>query len=270
MNDDINSIFERAISLIEKMNSSKIFYSDIISHSTIEENINILNSLHSVKSLKFSKKINTCFIKYSKEIERVSKLFSFDNGFIFDHYLAGVDEVGRGPLAGPIVAAAVILPKDSLSFLTLINDSKKVSKINREKLSSIIKDYALSYSISEIDNNTIDEKGIAWCNNQVFILSVNTLKIAPDLVLSDGYPIKNCKYRNEFTIKADEKSATVACASIIAKAYRDDLMQKYSKIYPCYGFDHNAGYGTKEHIKSILQNGPCPIHRKSFIKNIIK
>jgi ribonuclease HII len=157
-----------------------------------------------------------------------------------------------------------------LSFLTLINDSKKVSKINREKLSSIIKSYALSYAIAEIDNNTIDEKGIAWCNNQIFILSVNKLQIEPDLVLSDGYPIKNCKYRNEFTIKADEKSATVACASIIAKAYRDNLMEKNSKIYPCYGFDHNAGYGTKEHINAILENGPCPIHRKSFIRNIVR
>ncbi|MCD3298289.1 ribonuclease HII, partial [Clostridium botulinum] len=150
-----------------------------------------------------------------------------------------------------------------------INDSKKIKPELREELAEIIKEKAIAYCVAEIDNSEIDNKGIAWCNNEVLQRSVNGLKVKPDLVLSDGYKIKNCSIDNKFVVKGDAKSASIACASIIAKVYRDKLMQKYSEIYKDYAFDKNMGYGTKEHIDSIKKYGCTPIHRKSFLTNIL-
>lgn len=206
-----------------------------------------------------------------REIERVRKLYDFDNSFGHYNLIAGVDEVGRGPLAGPIVAAAVILNlKEDLSGLILgINDSKKLSSKVRKELSEIIKDKAISYSIVEISSDEIDDLGISYCNNKAFKECCNLLKYQPDLVLSDGYSIKDFSIKNEYVIKGDTKSANIACASIIAKVYRDNLMEKYSNIYPQYGFENNVGYGSQQHIDAIKTYGICPIHRKSFLKNIL-
>ncbi len=207
-----------------------------------------------------------------KEIQRVRKMYEFDRSFGNYKYIAGVDEVGRGPLAGPIVAAAVVLDLESDKDKDLIlraNDSKKLSISCRKELSYIIKEKALAYKISAIDNKQIDEKGIGWCNNQVFIESCNGLSIKPDLVLSDGYKIKNFSNLNEFVIKGDTLSISIACASIIAKVYRDELMLQYHNGYPNYGFDKNVGYGTKEHVIAIKMHGIIPLHRKSFLKNIL-
>lgn len=207
-----------------------------------------------------------------KEIQRVRKMYEFDKNFGNYKYIAGVDEVGRGPLAGPIVAAAVILDLESDNDKDLIlraNDSKKLSINCRKELSCIIKEKALAYKISEIDNKQIDEKGIGWCNNQVFIESCDGLSIRPDLVLSDGYRIKNFSNLNEFVIKGDTLSISIACASIIAKVYRDELMSKYHNVYPNYGFDRNVGYGTNEHVMAIKKYGIISLHRKSFLKNIL-
>lgn len=208
-----------------------------------------------------------------KEIQRVKRMYEFDRSFGNYKYVAGVDEVGRGPLAGPIVAAAVILDlniEDDKDLILRANDSKKLSIALRKELSYIIKEKALAYKIIAIGNDQIDERGIGWCNNQVFIEACDKLTIKPDLVLSDGYKIKGFKSPNEFVIKGDTKSISIACASIIAKVYRDELMLQYHEKYPNYGFDKNVGYGTEEHVLSIKKYGIIPIHRKSFLKNILK
>lgn len=199
-------------------------------------------------------------------------MYSFDIKYLKSKYIAGVDEVGRGPLAGPIVAAAVILNLEIMNDNDLIlgiKDSKKLSSKDREELSSIIKNKAICYNISLLDNVSIDTNGITWCNNMVFKMAVNGLNIKPNFVISDGYRIKDINIENDYAIKGDEKSASIACASIIAKVYRDNLMKKYAKLYPQYGFDLNSGYGTREHIKAIKEYGICKIHRKSFLKNIL-
>ena len=222
---------------------------------------------------KLGSKISKIFELRQKELQRVKKMYEFDRSFGNYKYVAGVDEVGRGPLAGPIVAAAVILDLNLTEDKELIlraNDSKKLSIAVRKELSLIIKEKALAYKIIAIDNEQIDEKGIGFCNNQVFIDCCDGLAIKPDLVLSDGYKIKNFSNLNEFVIKGDTKSISIACASIIAKVYRDELMLQYHNEYPNYGFDKNVGYGTEEHVLSIKKHGTIPIHRKSFLKNILE
>lgn len=211
--------------------------------------------------------------KREKEILRVKGMYSFDKSYISSGLLCGVDEVGRGPLAGPIVAAAVILDLsylDNKDLLLGIKDSKKLSAKQREELSKIIKARAVSYSIAELDNNSIDTKGIAWCNNEVFKLAVNGLKVIPQLVLTDGYGIKDFNLQNKHVIKGDEKSASIACASIVAKVYRDNLMKELSREYAHYAFESNAGYGSQEHIEAIKKYGISKIHRKSFLTNILQ
>lgn len=220
----------------------------------------------------FSIKLINFIEKHDDEIKRVKSLYDFDKSYGRYDYIVGVDEVGRGPLAGPIVGASVVLNleyKNSRDLILYINDSKKLSEKLRKDLSEIIKEKAVSYSIAALDNEQIDSKGIAWCNNEVFLRSCNSLNIKPSLVLSDGYPIKNINFKNEFIIKGDTKSASIACASIIAKVFRDELMCKYAEIYPEYGFERNVGYGTTEHIKAIKKYGTCKIHRRSFLTNII-
>lgn len=206
------------------------------------------------------------------EINRVKKMYDFDRSFGNYKYIAGVDEVGRGPLAGPIVAAAVVLDLNvnlNKDLILRANDSKKLSITVRKELSHIIMQKALAYKIVAIDNKQIDERGIGWCNNQVFIDCCAGLSIKPDLVLSDGYKIKNFLDLNEFVIKGDTKSISIACASIIAKVYRDELMLKYHYKYPSYGFSQNVGYGTEQHVNAIKEHGTISIHRKSFLKNIL-
>lgn len=263
---------------LRQMNSAEIkeYVSEVLSDNLNNYDYQLLISLllederKSVK--KISDKVKLFVENREKEINRVTNLYKFDRQFIKTTYLAGVDEVGRGPLAGPIVAAAVILDLkiDSTQDLILrINDSKKLSEKTRNELDLIIRERALSYRIEEISSNEIDDKGIAWCNNEVLKRAVIGLDIKPEFVLSDGYAIKNCPFKNEFVIKGDSKSASIACASIIAKVYRDNLMKEYDKLYPEYKFEKNVGYGTKEHIKAIEEYGYSPIHRKSFLKNIM-
>lgn len=209
--------------------------------------------------------------KYQDEVIRVKNMYSFDRSFGEYKYIAGVDEVGRGPLAGPIVAAAVILDLNALDedIILELNDSKKISKKKREELSEVIKKKALAYSIKEASNKEIDDKGIAYCNNKVFLDACTSMYIKPDLVLSDGYLVKNIQIDNKSVIKGDTKSACIAAASIIAKVYRDNLMKEYSFKYPNYGFEENSGYGTEKHVEYLKKVGSCDIHRLSFLKNIL-
>lgn len=243
-----------------------------------EINSNQLNSFINLLSADSRKNINALGLKLIrskerqlKEINRVKALYDFDKSFGNYKYVAGVDEVGRGPLAGPIVACSVILDLDTLEkdLILGLNDSKKLSKQKRESLEKIIKEKALAYHISSSSNEEIDNKGISFSNNKIFLESCNNLKIEPDLVLSDGYLVKNIKYENKAVIKGDTKSAAIAAASIVAKVYRDNLMKEYARKYPCYDFENNAGYGTTKHIEGIKDNGICPIHRKSFLTKIM-
>lgn len=209
-------------------------------------------------------------IKYNDEIIRVKKLYEFDKAFGCK-YVLGVDEVGRGPLAGPIVACGVILDLNVLDdeLILGLNDSKKINEKNREIIAQKIREKALAYYIATSSDEEIDEKGIAYANNKVFLECSNNIKIRPEIVLSDGYKVKGITMRNESVIKGDTKSACIAAASIVAKVYRDNLMKEYAKKYPEYGFDENAGYGTQKHINAIKENGTTPIHRKCFLKNIL-
>lgn len=210
--------------------------------------------------------------KRNCEIKRVAGMYEFDKKYARSLTLAGTDEVGRGPLAGPIVAAAVILDlnyEKNSSLILGIKDSKKLTPKLRDELSAIIKEKALYYNIAVINNKIIDEQGISWSNNEVLLRASSRLKFKPDIVLSDGYAVKNIEFENHYIIKGDAKSASIACASILAKVYRDNLMKEYSKIYPIYGFENNMGYGTQEHIDALRKYGPCEIHRLYFLKNII-
>ncbi|AAK79728.1 ribonuclease HII [Clostridium acetobutylicum] len=222
-----------------------------------------------VKSL--GKKILNAYEKKQNEIARVKKLYEFDKQF-GNIVIAGVDEVGRGPLAGPIVGAAVILElnvEKDLDLILGINDSKKLSSKKRQELSEIIKEKALAWEIASLDNNEIDKKGISWCNNEIFKIAISKLKKVPELVISDGYAVKGIGIKNHYIVKGDAQSASIACASIIAKVYRDNLMGEYAKSYSEYGFESNVGYGSKDHIDAIKKFGTTPIHRMSFLKNII-
>ncbi|MEG1481028.1 ribonuclease HII [Clostridium sp.] len=209
--------------------------------------------------------------KLEDEIIRVKTMYDFDRSFSNGRLLAGVDEVGRGPLAGPIVSASVILDLECLDegMILYLNDSKKLSEKKREELSDIIKDKAISYCISECSNDEIDEKGIGFCNNEVFLKAIGGLKEVPSIVLSDGYKVRGIDIENKWVIKGDTKSAAIAAASIIAKVYRDNLMKEIAKKYPEYGFESNVGYGAKKHIDAIKEHGATEIHRMSFLSNIL-
>ncbi len=244
------------------------------SHDSLEVS-KIIESLCSDKR----KNVVSLGLKYKKsmeavkdEIKRVRKMYDFDKSFGDYGFIAGVDEVGRGPLAGPIVACAVILDLNVQDdeLILYLNDSKKIKENKRKELAEIIKKKALAYNISECSNEEIDEKGIAYCNNKVFLDSCNGLKVKPQLVLSDGYPVKNIKICNEAVIKGDTKSAVIAAASIIAKDYRDNIMKKYAEKYPEYNFEENVGYGTRKHIETLKSHGITPIHRRSFLTKIYK
>lgn len=210
--------------------------------------------------------------KIEDEITRVKKMYEFDKSFGDYKFVAGVDEVGRGPLAGPIVSCAVILDLNALEddIILWINDSKKLNEKKREELSEIIKERALAYHVSMCTSEEIDKRGIGICNNHVFLDACNNLNIRPELVLSDGYTVKGIDIPNKSVIKGDTKSACIAAASIVAKVYRDNLMKEYGEKYPYYAFEENAGYGTTKHIEGIKKYGPCKIHRMSFLKNIIE
>ncbi len=206
---------------------------------------------------------------YVGECIRVRGMYEFDRRY--GELVAGVDEVGRGPLAGPIVGAAVILKNDCATeeLILGINDSKTLSRKKREELAPIIKERAVAWSIFEHSNDDIDELGIAFCNNNIFVRSVQGLSTQPEVVLTDGYPIRGYGGRSQAVIKGDRKSASIACASIIAKVYRDDLMRELDRTYPGFGFEGNVGYGSSDHITAIRTNGPCRIHRRSFLTRIL-
>ena len=178
--------------------------------------------------------------------------------------VAGVDEVGRCPLAGPVVCCAVIMPDGD--FIEGVDDSKKLTEKKRELLAEIIKEKAVAFNIAEIYPEEIDEINILSAVKKCMVKAVEGLKVKPDITLVDGVDTA-LPIAAEYIVKGDSKSYTIGCASILAKVYRDNLMKEYAKDYPEYGFENHKGYGTKIHIEKIKEIGPCKLHRKTFIKN---
>lgn len=181
--------------------------------------------------------------------------------------IAGVDEAGRGPLAGPVYAAAVILREDAV--IDGINDSKKLSEKKREELYDIIIENALAYSVFSVDEKTIDEVNILNATHMAMNGAVDNLFPKPDFVLIDGNSIKNMSLPHETVVKGDSKSISIAAASILAKVSRDRYITEIAEKYPEYGFEKHKGYGTKMHNEAILKYGPSPIHRKTFLKKLL-
>ncbi len=181
-------------------------------------------------------------------------------------YIAGVDEVGRGPLAGPVVCAAVIMPLEKENIVVGVDDSKKLSAKKRERLAEEIKQKALAYTIIEVSEKTIDEINILEATKLGMKQALESLAIPPQAVLTDGNMTLDVAFPQKSVIHGDALSYSIGAASIIAKVYRDNLMDEYAKVYPAYAFDSNKGYGTAAHIQAIKENGLCPIHRRTFTK----
>lgn len=182
-------------------------------------------------------------------------------------YICGVDEVGRGPLAGPVVCAAVIMPLDNI--IEGVDDSKKLSAKKREILAEQIQKTAIACHISMIEAKIIDEINILEATKLCMKNAVEGLQIAPDFVITDGNMKLDIAFPQMSIVKGDAKSYTIGCASIVAKVYRDKLMDKYAEEFPQYDFIHNKGYGTAKHIEGIKAHGLTPIHRKTFTKNFV-
>lgn len=206
-----------------------------------------------------------------KEIERLTKLKEIEKDLYNKGFknICGIDEAGRGPLAGPVVVAGVIMPENSM--IEFVNDSKKVTEKRREKLYDVIKEEAISYSIAVIDQDVIDEINILNATKKGVTDVVDGLEKKPDLILVDALEHINTRgIPYEPLIKGDARCYNIAAASILAKVTRDRIMRQWDEIYPEYGFLSNKGYGTAKHIEAIKEYGLCPIHRKSFTKHFVK
>lgn len=216
-------------------------------------------------ALKLAKKLD----KIRLENERLEMINTFENeGYSNGYtYIGGIDEAGRGPLAGPVVAAVVVFKPGTK--IEGINDSKKLSESKRNKLFDIIKNEALDYGIGIVQRDEIDEYNILNATYMAMKKAINCLKKSPDYLLVDAAHIPDIDIAQKAIIKGDSKSISIAAASILAKVTRDSLMYEYDKMYPEYGFSSHKGYGTDQHYQAIRQHGITPIHRKSFLKNIL-
>ncbi len=203
-----------------------------------------------------------------KEKQRIYALSEFERQYADCGLICGIDEVGRGPLAGPVVAGAVILPKDC--NILYINDSKQVSEKMREKLYDEIAEKAVAVAVGIATPERIDEINILQATFEAMTKAVNSLSVKPNALLIDAVHIPQLEdYKQISIIKGDAKSVSIAAASIVAKVTRDRIMKEYAEIYPEYGFDSNKGYGSADHISALKKYGPCPIHRRSFIGNFV-
>ncbi len=214
--------------------------------------------------------------RLEKELARLAAMHEYENAHADVRFIAGIDEAGRGPLAGPVVAACCILPKDAV--ILYLNDSKKVTALRREAMLPEIKEKAIAYGIGIVEEKRIDEINILQADYEAMrialqqtsaMLRAKGLADAPGLLLNDAVTIPGVNIPQEPIIKGDAKSVSIAAASILAKVTRDHLMEEYDALYPEYGFARNKGYGTKEHIEALKRLGPCPIHRHSFIGHFV-
>lgn len=216
-------------------------------------------------AIKLAKKLD----KIRAENERLEMINTFENeGYQKGYtYIGGIDEAGRGPLAGPVVAAVVVFKPGTK--IEGINDSKKLSEAKRDELFDIIKEQALDYGIGIVQKDEIDEYNILNATYMAMKKAINCLKKTPDYLLVDAAHVPDVNIDQKSIIKGDSKSISIAAASILAKVTRDSLMYEYDKMYPEYGFASHKGYGTDQHYKAIREHGITPIHRKSFLKNIL-
>ena len=205
--------------------------------------------------------------KLEAERERIKAMSVFEEEYASYGSVCGIDEVGRGPRAGPVVAGAVILPKDC--EILYLNDSKNLSEKKREELYEVIMEKALAVSLGVVDETRIDEINILQATYEAMREAIQKLEIKPDILLNDAVTIPEVSIKQVPIIKGDTKSISIAAASIVAKVTRDHMMVEYDKVYPGYGFASNKGYGTAAHIEALKKNGPVQIHRRSFIKKFV-
>lgn len=206
-------------------------------------------------------------LDYEKELLRTEKMKEYERKYASFSYICGIDEVGRGPLAGPVVAGAVILPRDCR--ILYLNDSKQLSEKKREELYEVIMENAVSTGLGFVSPERIDEINILQATYEAMRQALGKLEKEPDLLLNDAVTIPGVEIRQVPIIKGDAKSVSIAAASIIAKVTRDRLMVQYDEIYPEYGFASNKGYGAAAHLEALKKYGPTPIHRRSFLKNLL-
>ncbi len=203
--------------------------------------------------------------KLEKELARLEAMKEYEYLYETCPYICGIDEAGRGPLAGPVVAAAVILPKDCQ--ILYLNDSKKLSEKKRELLFDEITKKAITYGIGIVDSGRIDEINILQATYEAMRQAVQKLGVIPDILLNDAVIIPGIDLMQIPIVKGDAKSVSIAAASILAKVTRDKMMIEYGRLYPNYDFAKHKGYGTSTHIQALREYGACPIHRKTFLKN---
>ena len=203
--------------------------------------------------------------KLEKELARLEAMREYEDTYDACAYICGIDEAGRGPLAGPVVAAAAVLPKDCQIFY--LNDSKKLSEKKRDLLFDEIKEKAVAYGIGIVSPQVIDEINILQATYEAMRQAISQLNVIPEILLNDAVTIPGVDIMQVPIVKGDAKSVSIAAASILAKVTRDRMMMEYDQIYPDYGFAKHKGYGTAAHIAALKEYGPCPIHRRTFIKN---
>lgn len=205
--------------------------------------------------------------KLEKELERLKQMRVYEDQYP-NAIVCGIDEAGRGPLAGPVAAAAVILPRDCR--ILYLNDSKKLSEKKRELLYDEIREKAVAYGVGIVGPDRIDEVNILQATYEAMRLAIAQLKVKPEILLNDAVTIPLVELKQIPIVKGDAKSVSIAAASILAKVTRDRMMMEYDKLFPEYGFGKHKGYGTAAHIQALKEDGACSIHRKSFIKNFVK
>ena len=205
--------------------------------------------------------------KLQKERARLYEMSEYERKYSECEYICGVDEVGRGPFAGPVMAGAVILPKDC--EILYLNDSKKLSAKRREELYDEIREKAVSWAVARVEPERIDEINILQATFEAMRKAVSKLSVRPDILLVDAVHIPDLDIPQDSIVKGDAKSVSIAAASVLAKVTRDRIMVEYAGEYPGYGFDKNMGYGTAEHRNALAAMGPTPIHRRSFIHNYV-
>lgn len=205
--------------------------------------------------------------KLEKELARLEAMREYEDTYDACAYICGIDEAGRGPLAGPVVAAAAVLPKDCQ--ILYLNDSKKLSEKKRDLLFDEIKEKAVAYGIGIVSPQVIDEINILQATYEAMRQAISQLNVIPEILLNDAVTIPGVDIMQVPIVKGDAKSVSIAAASILAKVTRDRMMIEYDQIYPEYGFAKHKGYGTAAHIAALKEYGPCPIHRRTFIKKFV-
>ena len=206
--------------------------------------------------------------KLKKELDRLEAMSVYEREYAAWGAICGIDEAGRGPLAGPVVAGAVILPKDEK--ILYVNDSKKLSEKKREMLYDEIMSRALAVGVGVVGPERIDEINILQATYEAMRMAVAQLTVPPDILLNDAVTIPDLPIRQVPIVKGDAKSVSIAAASIIAKVTRDRLMREYDQIFPEYDFASNKGYGTRSHIEALKALGPAPVHRRTFIRHFVQ